>query len=266
MKGLIIYLSGTGNTKLAAEYIAANVKNIKFDFHDMNNLSVPDINQYDLLGFATFTQMFSTPKYVESFIKRLDEVENKYAFVFNTYGLINGNTLSGLANFVKNKGYKVIGGFALHTPESSPVMIGYKITSKNSPNDKELKEFNHFIKELDNKAKKIKEGRDIKEIPIDEKKVFTMINKAMSDSSLAAIGEKSVDKSKCIKCKKCEKKCPYDVVYFENEYPKFDEIKCESCFICYNKCPTQAIYSKKHKTNRYIKPNDNITRKLTFKK
>lgn len=264
MRGLIFYFSGTGNTKLSVHYIGAKVNNIKFDFHDMNNLSIPDLNQYDILGFATYTQLFSAPEYVENFIKMIAKVKNKYVFVFNTYGLINGNTLSDLGEWIKNEGNKLIEGFSLHTPESSPVMIGYKITSENSPNEKELRNFNEFISDLDIKAREISEGKEIKEISIKKKRVYTIVKKLLSGNSLSSIGEKYVDKDKCVGCKLCQKKCPYNGIYFQNKYPKFDEIKCQSCFICYNKCPTKAIYSDKHKSIRYKKPNDKLVKKLKF--
>ncbi|MDF2885441.1 MAG: flavodoxin [Clostridiaceae bacterium] len=262
MKGLIFYFSGTGTTKLAVEYIVSKINNIDFDFHDMNNKNIPDINKYTILGFATYAQFFSPPKYVENFIESINKEEKKYVFVFNTYGLINGNTLSILGDSVKERGYKLIAGFALNTPESSPIMIKYKITSENAPNEKELIKFNEFIKDLDKKVNEINKGIEIKEISIKKKRVFTVVKKLLSGNSLVSIGEKYVNKDKCIKCKLCQEKCPYEAIYFEHEYPKFDEKKCESCFICYNNCPMQAIYSNKHKLVRYRKPNDKVIKKL----
>ena len=262
MKGLIFYFSGTGTTKLAVEYISSKINNIEFDFYDMNNKNIPDINQYTILGFATYAQFFSPPKCVENFIESINKEEKKYVFVFNTYGLINGNTLSILGDLVKRRGDKLIAGFALNTPESSPIMIKYKITSKNAPNEKELMKFNDFIRNLDNKVNEINKGIEIKEISIKKKRVFKVVKKVLSGNSLVSIGEKHVDKDKCIKCKKCQEKCPYDAIYFENGYPKFHEKKCESCFICYNNCLMQAIYSNKHKLIRYRKPNDKVIEKL----
>lgn len=264
MKGLIFYFSGTGTTKLAIEYIASNIKNIEFDFHDMNDTNLPDLREYDLLGFASYAQAFNPPQYVENFIKNLNKAE-KYTFIFNTYGFINGNALNNLGNWVKSIGCILIAGFALHTPESSPIMIKYKITSKDSPNKKEMNKFNDFIKELDLKAKKVKNSEVVKEIVVRENKIFTLIGKILNGSPLASIGKKYVDQNKCIKCKVCEKKCPYNAVHFQDEYPKFDEINCKSCFICYNQCPTQAINSNKYMTIRYRKPNDKVISKLRGK-
>lgn len=92
--------------------------------------------------------------------------------------------------------------------------------------------------------------------------VYMAVNKLLSGKSLVSIGEKHVEKDKCIKCKICKEKCPYDAISFENKYPKFYEEKCKSCFICYNNCPEQAIYSKNYNSLRYRKPNDKVTEKL----
>lgn len=104
-------------------------------------------------------------------------------------------------------------------------MIKYKITSENAPNEKELIKFNEFIRNLDNKVNEINKGIEIIEISIKKKRVFTELKKLLSGKSLVSIGEKYVDKDKCIKCKMCQKKCPYNAIYFENEYPKFYERK-----------------------------------------
>lgn len=262
MKGLIFYFSGTGTTKLAIEYIAAKVKNIDFNFHDMQDGGIPDLSQYDLFGFATYAQTFTPPQYVENYINKLKNMDLKYAFIFNTYGFINGNTLNTLNNWVKNIGCRVITGFALHTPESSPIMIQCKITSENSPNEKEMEKFNNFIKILDEKIIQVKTGEAVKELALKENGIYALLGNMTNRNSLATIGDKYVNPTKCIKCKICEQLCPYDAIYFENKYPEFNETKCNSCFICYNKCPTQAITSSKYSAIRYNKPNDKVTRKL----
>lgn len=92
--------------------------------------------------------------------------------------------------------------------------------------------------------------------------ITIVVNKLLNGNFLASIGEKHVVKDKCIKCKVCQEKCPYDAIYFENEYPKFHEEKCKSCFICYNNCPVQAIHSNKYKLVRYKYPNDKVIKKL----
>ena len=267
MKGLIIYFSGTGTTRLAAEYISSKITNIDFDVYDMSSAKMPNLENYTIVGFATFAQMFYPPKFVEAFIKEIKIKEKKYAFVFNTYGSINGNTLFGLENLVKAAGFTLIGAYALHTPESSPKMIIKGITSEDSPNEGELEEFDNFIKEFDGNIKKILEGKTVNEISL-KKHIPTMLLRDLLRSNkylferYIKIGEKNIKKDKCIHCGRCEKVCPYHAISMEGKFPKFEEARCDSCFICYNLCPSQAIYSKKYNSAHYSKPNEKITNKL----
>ena len=262
MKGLIFYFSGTGTTKLATNYITSKIKNIEFNFHDMYDKNIPNLDQYSIIGFSTYAQLFSPPKYVEEFIINMKIKEKKYAFVFNTYGLINGNTLSILGELVKKKGYKLISGFSLHTPESSPIMIENKITSENAPNEKEIKKFNEFIEALDSKIDAINREIEVKEIILKKNKFFILLKSLLERAKLVSIGEKYVYHEKCIQCGLCKKVCPYSSICYDEGYPKFNEESCQSCFICYNRCPKQAIYLKKGIKVHYANPNKKITKKL----
>lgn len=267
MKGLILYFSGSGTTKLAVHYIDSNIKHIDFDFYDMSNSEMPSIENYSVLGFATFAQMFHPPKYVEEFIKKIKIKEKKYAFVFNTYGSINGNTLKVLGDLVKAAGFTLIGAHALHTPESSPKMILRGITSEDAPNESELKEFYDFIKDLDKNIESIRVGKVISEISL-KKNIPTallrnlLINSKYLNKQFIKLGEKYISQNKCIHCGKCVKVCPYHAISMNGKFPEFDEAKCNSCFMCYNLCPSKAIYSKKYSSGHYSKPNEKILNKL----
>lgn len=268
MKGLIFYFSGTGTTKLAVEYIASKIKHIDFDFHDMSSSCMPSIENYSIFGFATFAKMFYPPKYVEEFIKKIKVNEKKYAFVFSTYGSINGNTLKGLGDLITSAGFTLIDAYALHTPESSPKMILRGITSEDSPNERELEKFHDFIKGLDTKIADISKGKVIKPISL-KTSIPTLLLRNISTKSkyinnkYVKIGEKHISKDKCIHCGKCQKVCPYSVIHIENKFPVFDENKCDSCFICFNLCPSQAIFSDKYTSGHYPKPNEKIAAKLS---
>jgi flavodoxin len=61
MKGLICYYSGSVNTKLACQYLAGNITNAKFDFFNAVTDSDPQLNEYDVVGFATFTDFGGVP-------------------------------------------------------------------------------------------------------------------------------------------------------------------------------------------------------------
>lgn len=49
-----------------------------------------------------------------------------------------------------------------------------------------------------------------------------------------------INKDKCIKCKLCEKVCPYFAIELD-EWPKVDINKCFGCGLCQSRCPKNAI-------------------------
>ncbi|MBD3203408.1 electron transfer flavoprotein subunit alpha [Candidatus Woesearchaeota archaeon] len=52
-----------------------------------------------------------------------------------------------------------------------------------------------------------------------------------------------INKTKCNKCRRCEKACPFDAVSF-SDYPEFNE-SCVLCGACEKICPTKAISIKR---------------------
>ena len=77
MKGIICYYSGSGNTKLACEYIVGNMKNIDFKFHNIVKDGMPDLNNYSLVGFACFADHWGPSFLVEKFLKKLPQQNKK---------------------------------------------------------------------------------------------------------------------------------------------------------------------------------------------
>ncbi|MCX6004639.1 MAG: hypothetical protein NT082_03100 [Chloroflexi bacterium] len=63
LKGIICYYSGSGNTRLACQYIQSNIKNVKFDLFNIARSGIPDLGVYDVVGFvAGLEESFSLVK------------------------------------------------------------------------------------------------------------------------------------------------------------------------------------------------------------
>ena len=68
MKGVILYYSGSGNTKLACQYISRNLTNIEIELFNMVKAEkIPDFDPFDIVGFATFTDFGDPPFLVQNF-------------------------------------------------------------------------------------------------------------------------------------------------------------------------------------------------------
>ena len=144
MKGIIFYYSGSGNTKLAINYIKKKINFIDFKQYNIVKEKDIELEFYDIVGFATFTDSLGLSVIFEEFIESLPNQTGKYAFIFNTFGSFSGKTLKIMNELITAKGFKVLIGHSLHAPESYPPMIVKRLGFKNSPRKRKLK--NHHQK------------------------------------------------------------------------------------------------------------------------
>ncbi|MDA8212534.1 MAG: hypothetical protein M0021_11760 [Clostridia bacterium] len=100
MKGIICYYSSTGNTKLACQYIAKHITSVTFDPFNIATDNDLNLAAYEIIGFASSTDFMAPPFLLKQFIDKLPVQNGKLAFVFNTYGLVSGKTLTVLKNWV----------------------------------------------------------------------------------------------------------------------------------------------------------------------
>lgn len=261
MKGVILHYSGSGNTKVACKYIVGHIK-VPFDLVDVVKEKEVDLDPYGVVGFATFTDFGGPPYLFQTFIEGLPQQEGKPAFVFNTYGFASGKTLRVLERKVAAKGFDVIAGHSLHTPESYPPMIARGRGYEGAPNEKEMRAFDTFISESGQLLGRVEAGQDLQR----KKMRIGLVNRILPSfprtRARQDMGEKYVDESLCDECGVCEKRCPYGAVRLDPK-PVFDMSKCYGCWRCYNQCPEQAIYTEKYRGGpHYPRPNDQLRQKL----
>jgi ferredoxin/flavodoxin len=266
LKGLISYYSGSGNTRLACQYIASNIKNVNFELFNITRDVLPDFNKYDVAGFATFTDFLNPPYLSLQFLEKLDSQDNMPAFVFNTYGFINGKTCRTLARKARSKGFHVVAGHSLHMPESYPPMIAGGRGNEQAPDDdEELHRFIEFVRRMDCIFGMVinGEGKDVRNMGFGFwSAILPSLPRTRSRNDM---GIKHVDGALCNECKICMKICPYKAIRMDPK-PIFDMDKCYGCWSCYNHCPRQAIYTNKLRggIGQYPKPIEALKNKLRF--
>lgn len=254
MKGLMLYYSGTGNTKLAVDYLASKMPESVWSFHNFLSDGKPDITGYDIVGIAAWADFLGPPLILKKYLADLDG-NGMPAFVFNTYGNLSGKTLLVMKKWAIQRGFNIVGGHSLHTPENFPPLIAGGMGRENAPSPLELSAFDNFISELNlwgkERSTKISFTKSSFFIPLFPRRMSKLF-----------MSSKKCNKDMCTKCGICAEVCPYDAVVL-NPYPVFDEKKCNACWACYNKCPVNAISAGKYSNKgMYKTPHSNLVKKL----
>ncbi len=263
MKAIICYYSGSGNTKLISEFIKNEVLELEFDLHDIVKDGLPDFENYGLVGFATFADFLGVPHLMYSFFKEITRQNNKYAFVLNTYGFISGVTLKTLSKLAQAKGFNVISGHSLHTPENYPPMRKKGKDFDHAPLPKEISKLNEFIKILKEQASAIKTGNTPKIHPVKIGFLNSILPRMPRKQSKRDFGKQTLVEDKCTACGICKRVCPYGAIELSPK-PVFNHEKCFGCWACYNHCPTRAIHTPKFNGNyQYAKPTAEFKAKLS---
>lgn len=260
-KGILCYYSGSGNTRLACKYIVGRLT-FPFDLLDVVQNSKVDLEPYGVVGFATFTDFLAPPYFYRAFIERLPRQKSRPAFVFNTYGSYSGQTLRILEKTVTAKGFVVIAGQSLHTPESYPPMIARGKGAEDMPDEEQMKDLDAFISDLGQRLEQVQKRQRVEGKRLRIGLLNSMLPALPRTTARRDMGHKFVDETLCTECGTCEKGCPYEAIRLEPK-PVFDTSKCYGCWRCYNRCPMHAISTEKYSNGPYYpKPLDQLTEKL----
>jgi ferredoxin/flavodoxin len=259
VRGIICYYSGTGNTRLACQYLAAHVS-MQFDFHDVISKGDADLSLYDVVGLACPTDFWGVPELLEEFIARIPTQDRTPAFVLNTFGALSGHTLVTLAERTSARGFKIIGGHSLHMPEAYPPMIALHLAAENQPTPKTMRAFDAFISQLDEVLGRVERGEDVPAAQMRLGPLNSLLPTRPRSTAHEDMGEKFVDADRCNECGTCAKRCPYHAITLAPK-PVFDDDACRGCWRCYNQCPLQAIYTAKFRSAPHYPRPSQRTRK-----
>lgn len=249
LKGLIYYYSSTGNTKLAAEYIASNLRGIDFEFVDAVKAEKRGGGpkyQADFVGFATYTDKLSAPKFFKNFIKKLPVAAGIKAFVFNTCGLFTGRTVPHLKKAAEEKGFEVIGGYSIKAPENHPVFISMGFSGEDSPSAEEKEGLDRFISRLQGAVDSISQGKIVEKYPYNAGFVNSILPPIPGAVLRFALGRILVQYDACSGCGKCKTLCPVGAITMKENRPEISHDKCNRCYACFNRCSKDALYNEKN--------------------
>lgn len=254
-KGVVIFFSGTGNTKYIAKLFKERFykDNIEIDIVDIQKENKINKN-YDFYIFGSPIHAEMTPKIFVEWINKSIQNDYKKCIVYHT--LANSKQSDSriyLAKVLKNKGFDVVINTSIQMPNNY-----YHILFKRESDD----EIKNILLDAPNKVNKIVEDFIQNKKNYINYKKNTIAYKFVYDSFLLyarkyAKRNFSLDKDKCINCKICENECPTKNISMSDNKLQFFN-KCIGCEKCIHRCPTNAIlYRNKqfipYKIEDYIK-------------
>ncbi len=277
MKGIVVYYSGTGNTKKIAKAIHRGMKTVmeKADIASISEINPGELKKYDLIGIGSPIWYFRETANTRLFINSMPKLDGKLCFVFCSHGASPSGIFFSMVPALQKKGLTIIGDAdwygscyqVLHAPKP--------YFTDGHPDAIDLKEAEVFGREIAEKAKKIAAGDkslipDLKEVARERStfRPFALGNPfpdkdgRKGDLSPEAgpppKPDRSINMSKCTypKCTICVDNCPAKAIDFSKDTPEIRK-SCLNCSLCDRICPNEAIgvppeAMKRHRTMKVI--------------
>lgn len=241
---MIIYFSGTGNTRWAATTISEKTGEKLIDITDIAGTDVSyKLEEGERLGFCFPVHGWRPPLIVRNFIRRLSIInaEGHYCYVLCTTGDNVGEAVDIFERDLKRIGVHLDSAFSLIMPESYVGLPFMDVDTR----DKEKQKKEKATEDLERFTDMImKRQTGVKDLVIGR---WPKINSRLIGSFFVKhlITDKPfhVTEDLCIRCGKCAEACPVnDIIWSKGSMPKWKHNgSCLSCFACYHHCPKHAI-------------------------
>ncbi len=242
---LILYYSGTGNTRFAADVArivmeraghSATMKTYK-DSEDL------DYGEFDACCFATPVYEWAPARNVERFVSSMPRLDGKCAFIVTTSAGEKGEATSLFAGMLERKGLKVLGDCNLICPDSwgGTRRWSYKHDTE-TPTVESVKELAAFVEKMLLAIEKGLAGEAAEAPDYRVRRTgffFASRFSRLAPSATFKMGRKKVDESLCNECELCVKNCPVGAIRLD-PYPTFGG-ECIGCWRCINNCPKDCI-------------------------
>lgn len=250
---MIVYFSATGNSKYAAERIAAAINDraisIEDDCYDIV------LGDGECLGIVMPTHFWALPVPMKDYLQKmkLHRQGRHYIFTVSTYGTTAGCSGEEARHLLRDNNIRLSAAFQIKMPDNWTVAFDLsdkkKVEEQNRKAEKNIDRVIAMI--LDRKKGNFTHLRTPYMVyPITSKlfdKVRVTKNLTVEDS--------------CIGCGLCAQKCPVRAIEIQNGKPVWVKERCALCFRCLHHCPKFAIQfgngaTKKH--GQYTNPNVKI--------
>ncbi len=243
---MVVYFTGTGNSKYIAQLISNKLNDNLVDANTLiKNKEYPQFNSEFPYVFVCPTYAWQLPRIFRDWIAKCAFLGNKKAYFILTCGSDIGNAEKYIKKFAFKIGLTYMGTTDIVMPENYIVMF----ESNEKSEDKDI-----FTKATDKTL-------NLCEQKIAYSKPFEEVNPSFVDHLKSGIvnssfytfyigARKFFATDDCISCGQCVTNCPLNNIALKEGKPIWGK-NCTHCMACICKCPTEAIeYGKNTKGKR----------------
>lgn len=248
---MILYFTGTGNTKFVAEYIADHVGDECISLNDILKFKRPlRFNSVKPFVIAAPIYAWGYPKLIEKILNRAEFTGSEQIYFIATMGSQTGDFEKSLEKLACRKEMAFMGACGVPMPNN--YITGSDLPA---PDEAEIK-IKAALPLLNELSDRILAGEMIEKYDktpfasVTSGAINLLFNKFFISSSKFTVS------GDCISCGTCEDVCPVNNVKFSpTGVPHFDRY-CLNCYSCVNRCPEKAINigKKTEDRNRYVCP------------
>ncbi|MGI6173021.1 MAG: EFR1 family ferrodoxin [Christensenellales bacterium] len=225
---MILYFSGTGNSKLVAEKLSALMKET---IHNMEDGTPPIPQEGDTLILVAPLYFWMLPHLVLSYLAQHGTFDQKELHVVMTYGGALGPGASLITEQLRRLGFEKVYVHALiMTTNYIPL---HKVQSP----DAAARAIRAALDGLPEVVSAIRQRRGARAsaflargLPIAQ----GMYDRARRTQAFSVT-------SRCTGCGLCERDCPSRAIRLSNGAPQWIEPQCTLCLRCIHRCPATAI-------------------------
>lgn len=241
---MILYFTGTGNSKYVADYLADKLQDEVVSLNDMLKNDLPLIAESEK-PFVWVAPIYAWrfPQVVDELFRKIDFRGNTTFYFVATMGGDSGNCEKLCRKRVRDKGM-AYGGFAdVIMPDN--YYGGFEI--KNEEDMINIVKAAHPT--LEEIADTIRKGHflNIRIKTFGSAFKSGLINYGFNKYMLEKA--KYTVNNSCIGCGKCEAICPVNNITMKDSKPTFNG-SCAGCYACIHKCPEKAINIGKRTENK----------------
>jgi len=240
---MILYFTGTGNSRYAAEYIASVIQEEPVSINEyLKKEEYPSFESESPYVIAAPAYAWRLPHVVEDFIRKAEFGGNKEVFFVMTCGDSIGNAGEYAKKLCEEKGLSYRGMADVAMPENYITMF-----SAPSEDEEELI-MEKARRRLKSVAETIARGGSLTQKSPKMKILSSLVNWGFYKFFVHDRGY--FVKENCTGCGRCVKVCPLNDISIKEGKPVWGG-SCTQCMACICGCPEEAIeYGKKSQGKR----------------